>query len=360
MTLTTAMVSVRALRPRAWYGHVRAVEDLFAATTGATRHDVVAGDGPLGRSKATRRAARSLRQYTSALDPAPRRPADLAVMWASDLGDVGELLDVDPAWVDIGRTKVLVVSECWPDDLTLHGPKVQALVECFDIVVNCMENDVLGAVAGGGRDVHHLPHAAVCEAYAPVYGSRPVAVMNYGRRDPAQHDVLRSWADRDGAWYHYDTAKLGPCDDPRDHQRVLGRLLSSSAASVCNLGRFDETHRTGGASELGARFYESLAAGCLLLGDFPTSPTFDAHFADAPGMIPFPLGSDEVPSVLLELLADPDTLAGVERELRARALEHHDIAHRLATVLEFADAPVPPLLTERRQALIAEAAELRS
>ena len=59
MTLTTATLSVRALRPRAWYGHVRASEDLFAATTDATRHDIVGGDGVLGGSKATRRAARS-------------------------------------------------------------------------------------------------------------------------------------------------------------------------------------------------------------------------------------------------------------------------------------------------------------
>ena len=359
MTLTTATLSVRALRPRAWYGHVRASEDLFAAATDATRHDIVAGDGVLGGSKATRRAARSLRRWTSELQPPVSRPADLAVMWASDLGDVGELLDVDPAWADIGRTKVLVVSECWPDDLTLHGPKVRALVECFDIVVNCMENDALRPLAGPGREVRHLPHAAVCESYAPMYGARPVAVMNYGRRDPAQHDVLRSWATREGCWYHYDTTKLGPCDDPRDHQRVLGRLLSASTASVCNLGRFDEAHRTGGASELGARFYESLAAGCLLLGDFPESPTFDAHFADGPGLIPFPLGADEVPPALLELLADPAELAGVHRELRARALAEHDIAHRLATLLGFADAPVPPRLSARREALVAEAAEVR-
>ena len=67
-----------------------------------------------------------------------------------------------------------------------------------------------------------------------------------------------------------------------------------------------------------------------------------------------------MPATLVELLADPAELAGAQRELRARALAEHDIAHRLATLLGFADAPVPPRLSARREALAAEAAEVRS
>lgn len=361
MSPTTAVISVRPLRARPWYAHIRAAEDLFVATTGATRHDIEGPSGWVSDTRWARRALRTAKRWPSTLTPAPTTKADLAVMWTSDLGDVGELLDVAEDWVDVGAVKALVVSECWPDDLELHGPKVRAIVEMFDAVFVCMENDGLAPIAGPNRSVHHLAHAAVTDAYRPdLSGRRAMGVLNYGRRDPDQHDALVAWSEATGGWYHWDASKLGATPDPREHQRVLGRMMSEATASVCNLGRFDEQHRTGGAQELGARFYESLAAGCVLLGDFPSTPTYEAHFAEAPGMIPFALGATSLPDEFLRVLADQDEAGRIQREHRALALAEHDIAHRIAEVMGTLGFDVPPALLERRSELRHAAEELRS
>jgi hypothetical protein len=361
MNPTTAVISVRPLRARPWYAHIRAAEDLFVATTGAVRHDIEGPSGWVSDARWARRALRTAKRWPSALTPAPTTKADVAVMWTSDLGDVGELLDVADGWVDVAATKVLVVSECWPDDLELHGPKVRSVIEMFDAVFVCMENDCLAPVAGPSRSVHHLAHGAVTDAYRPnLSGTRSMGVLNYGRRDPDQHDALVAWSDSTGGWYHWDASKLGATPDPREHQRVLGRMMSEASGSVCNLGRFDEQHRTGGAEELGARFYESLAAGCVLLGEFPSTPTYDAHFADAPGMIPFPLGASSLPDAFLRLLDDHEAAGRIQREHRARALAEHDIAHRIAEMMDTTGFEVPEALALRQAALRHEAEELRS
>ena len=97
MSPTTAVISVRPLRARPWYAHVRAAEDLFVATTGAVRHDIEGPSGWVSDARWARRALRTARRWPSTLTPAPTAKADLAVMWTSDLGDVGELLDVADA-----------------------------------------------------------------------------------------------------------------------------------------------------------------------------------------------------------------------------------------------------------------------
>lgn len=371
---STAVLSLRDVRRFPWYAHIRATEDLFVETTGATRLDLQIPSGRTGLAaidrfghqqsklrRAQTRLLRQVRRWPARLEPAPGSapPADLGIMWASDLSDVGTLLDLDPVWTSFARTRVLVLSECWPGDLTMYGARIREVVEGFDAVFLCAENDVLDPIRESGTPLRYLPHGVVTDSYRPSFdGARPVTVLNYGRRDPAQHAALRAWEAATGGWYHYDSMGLGATPDPVDHQRVLGRLMSSSAFSVSNMGRFDEPHRTGGASEVGFRFYEALGAGCALLGTFPTSPIFDEHFGEAPGTVDFPLGSDGVPDEVDRLLADPDGMARIHRVHRGLALTHHDIAHRMAEVLDEVGFEVPTALAERQAALRSSANEL--
>jgi len=280
-------------------------------------------------------------------------------MWAADLGDVGELLDVDESWTSFATTRVLIVSEAWPGDLAMYGPKILAVLQSFDAVFTCMENNGLEGVADSTTSLRHLPHGVVTDSYSPsLSGRRPIGILNYGRRDPVQHDVLRRWSEGAGGWYHYDTMGLGRTQDPVDHQRVLGRLLSESSFSVCNFGRFDESDRRQGAKELGARFYEALGAGCVIVGDFPGTPIFEAHFADVPGKVAFPLGASHCPDEIARLIAAPEELARIHRVHRALALDQHDIAHRIAQVLADVGFDLPPALSDRQAELRTTAGQL--
>ena len=221
------------------------------------------------------------------------------------------------------------------------------------------EAPVLEELERRGLPVEYMQNSVATSAYTPrLDGRRPISVINYGRRDPSQHVALKSWSRDSGAWYHYDTMSMGATADVLDHHRALGRMLSESSVSMCNLARFSDHDRIQGLQEVGSRYYEALAGGCVICGDFPDSPVFDTSFARLPGLVPWKIGTDDGLDELLAVLADPDRLARIARVHRAEALAHHDVAHRVLQVCERAGFTPPAKLLARVADLKDKAAQL--
>lgn len=358
-TPTCAFIRVRSGAPVAWYGGIRGAESSLTALLGATEYRL--HHPPRGGTahRVARRALTTLGRYSTTIEPGLTRPADVGFVWASDFADLGALLHADPAWIEFANHRVLVLHEVWPGELAMQSERFHDLLRTFHLVCITTEHSGMQALAGDGVEVVYMPGGVHTAAFTPFPPERPITVMNYGRRDRAQHAALASWAEAGSHWYHYDTAGLGPTPDPLEHHHALGRLVGASTFSVCNMARFDDLERTGGNEEIGDRFYEALAAGCLLVGMLPRSPAFEEVFAELPGLISWPAGGGR--DALGELdrwLADPAALDAASRRHRAEALRHHDFVHRIVDMLDRLDIAPPAALTDRATALKAEADHL--
>jgi hypothetical protein len=363
---TVAVLSLRSLRRVPWMTTAYSMERLLAEAFDAP---VSTFEAPGRGIRAAARNNHKLRRLvrTVGVKPwtiAPRRPgppADVVFVVVNGVEDLAILWALLPQWPELGRTRVLVQFELWPRDLADSATIVEPVLRAFDRVFTTCS--VTRSLLADGRlgPVDEIAPAADVTAYPPAADAdRPIAVINYGRRSPDQHRLLRAWAAQAGRWYHFDTAKVDAITELDDHQWVLGQLLGHAAFSVCNFARFTEPWRIGPAREAGARFYESLAAGAALLGDLPTTGTFADHFGHLPGVVAFPVGASELPDRFHQLQRDPGALRRLSVVHQSEALQRHDVAHRLQHLLDAVELPVPAPILDRIGRLRDRAAALSS
>lgn len=363
--LKTAIVSVSRLEPTHWMAPIMATEALAAEAFDADVYHLVPRTGAIGRELAGHGRLRrwgahaGLPSYRLQPEPPAGVRYDLMVMFAMDLWQTA-MLEGLRRFPRLATTQVIVQNEIWPQDL-LHPvfePLARGVLDQFEIVYTVLETSLEPLRAGLHADVRYVPQTVDLPAFSGRPGPRPVAVTSLGRRDPTQHETITRWADTNGRWYFFDATGPGRLTSYREHLDQTGQLLQRSAAWVANPAGFSDEVRTLGAQEVGLRFYEGLAAGCALLGDFPQAPEFERSFAGLPGLIPMAIGQDWIPEGLERMMRDERFAAQVATTHQARALRTCDFAHSLRTIAEDAGVAVPDMVHQRIRTLAARADQL--
>jgi hypothetical protein len=185
---------------------------------------------------------------------------------------------------------------------------------------------------------------------------RPVDVVNIGRRVPRTHDALVQLAAARHWWYWFDPFAGGEAVEHGQHRRWLARLLHSSRYAIANYARADQPALNGGWRVTGYRFHEGAAAGCVLVGDPPTTPEFAEQFTWPDAVVPMAAETDDVAGVLDDLEADPGRVARVRRAGVHAALTSFDWVYRWGTIFERLGLPETEAMAERR-AMLARAAD---
>lgn len=360
----TTVISFREVRKGPWNAHGFALSDLIASAFDATpltvhdptrhAHRVIVGKGK--RLDLVRRLP-----YRSAVSPPiSSLPAnDLLFVVAHDATDLDQLFVTEPDWLDTRATKILVLIEVWAEDARRWPNSFQRVLPHFDAVFCTLEEGIEELQRASGVHVEVMAQA-VDVLNAPFSVDPRLDVLTIGRRHPAQHTLIESWADHHNGWYHFDTLPVGNVRDVDLHRRATGTMLARSAVSICNFARFDDTSRIGSTKGTGTRFFETLASGALIAGDLPTDPMFTDQFEGAPGIAALPLACSHLDeSAIGDLVAlgrDP----GVRRGNRAHALGHQDLAHRARQILAYVGIEEPPAIGERFAALEAERSAILS
>jgi hypothetical protein len=110
---------------------------------------------------------------------------------------------------------------------------------------------------------------------------------------------------------------------------------------------------------VGARYFEGLAAGTVLLGQAPTAPAFGSDFPWPDAVVEAAPDGSDVADLLASLGERPGELRRLSARNALHALRHHDWGHRWQSILRLAGAPARPALEERLRTLdaLAGAAE---
>lgn len=302
-------------------------------------------------------AWRKLLPALSRLNPGVRpvrvtRDYDLFLFVCMNAWDL-PYLNAIQGWQERCRTKICFIVEFYTGQAERHDHLLR-LLQDFDLVIQSFGGSVTALGHAAGRPCHHLPVAVDALRFTP-YPQPPrrvIDVLSIGRRsDPTHRALLRFAAERD-LFYVHDTLPGGLVRpiDPVQHRDMLANTLKRSRFFVTYPAKFGEDE-TGGQSEVGARYFEGLAAGAVLLGQRPGAPSFDEDFPWPDAVVgAAPDGSNlaQVLSVLQERIPDMDRLA---RRNALHGLRHHDWAHRWSSILQLAGMARRPALEERLRAL---------
>ncbi|MBA2695096.1 MAG: glycosyltransferase family 1 protein [Actinobacteria bacterium] len=351
--MQTALLTLRRIRPVPWFGAFVDAEDVLVTGLGAQLHEVDLADArwarrPLASAHLHRLLAAARLARPHRIVRPPGRP-DVMVVLANDLHDLAVLPGL-PGWDAGADTVIVYAGDVNERDLRLHPDVVHHLRRHVDVLLTCVESTPLERlrsprlrtieVIGGLLDVLAFPSR-------PAAADRPIDVVNLGRRSPQQHALLLRWADQADGFYLYDTGYLGSLHSLAEHRRLYTGVTSRSRVFITNYAAVGDPKRGFPSGEVGFRFYEAMAAGCVLAGDLPTASRTYRTFIAPADPIPFATGATALPGELLAVLEDPAEQECRGRASRALALRHLDIAHRWKDITAVAGLPPSPGIDAR-------------
>jgi len=249
-----------------------------------------------------------------------------------DLALFGAMKD----WRRKSRYAICRLDEFWVEDF----PRLRRFVpmlEKFDLVF-CSEYYIAEKLREElkSTDVMYLPPGVDTLGFAPVLepSIRPIDVTNLGAIGDATHKGLLEYANRIEGFYFFETLE-GPYDagSPSEHRYRYANILKRSKYFLCHFAKM-RSAEIPRQLEFGPRYIEGIAAGCVLLGSWKSTPAFDKYLGWEDAVIEMPFECTNVPKILRLLDSQADRLREISTRNVRQSLEGHDHAHRWRAIVD--------------------------
>lgn len=349
------LLSHRQVDQMVWRASQYEFEDVVAAVTdGVVRAPTGLPEGrggaPVSRALAAAKR-RSVGPARGVLTGGARRDAaDVLFAVFSTPSDIRDLRRLD-GWQH-SSVKIAFLVELWATQVDA-ARELLAELAGFDHVFVFSRGALPALRSITGRPCHYLATGVDTTLFAPRHPRPPrrsIDVHAYGRRSPVTHAALVGGLRSGRISYVYPTV-AGPfaVTDYREHRLVTAHLLQRSTFTVVN--RINDSPerlaRTGGEEALTNRYFEAVAAGCVMLGTparcddfaeaFPWEDAILTVRADEPGIVDH----------IADLQRDPERLSGISVTNVVNSLRRHDWAHRWAEISAVAGIGTTPALNRR-------------
>lgn len=178
----------------------------------------------------------------------------------------------------------------------------------------------------------YLPIGVDAVRFGSMRVDRTIDVNAYGRQPRAMTDFLSDTLNvRDGNYRfsHTDHFATITLRDPERHRALFWRSLTDSRVALAY-----EPKATGGdikfdCALVGQRWFESIAAGCAVMGRKPPTAETDLLFDWPDALIELADDPEEALAQILTVVHDPARLAAIARRNYRAALLRHDWRHRV-------------------------------
>src|SRR5262245_5933311 len=172
----------------------------------------------------------------------------------------------------------------------------------------------------------------------PRASKRGSAAYGVGRRAEGPHRALLEMAASQKMFYIFDSLHSGEsiAADYRQHRDLYANVAKRSRYFMVAPGKFDQPHETAGQIEVGFRFYEGAAAGCVLVGQAPRCEPFDRMFDWPDAVVEVASDGSDMADVLMRLNADPERIREIGRRNAVESLLRHDWVYRWKQIFEIA------------------------
>jgi len=256
---------------------------------------------------------------------------------------------LDRHWRDCFGTTICMIDEIWVKRIPQNKYYLKILSQ-FDQVVLYYSQSVAAVSDAIGKPCHFLPPGIDAIKFCPYPEApeRVVDVYSIGRRAEATHNKLLELANKGKFLYIYDTISGDRAKNLPEHRQLLASIAKRSRFFIVNPGLFDLLDRRGNQIEIGNRYFEGAAAGCIMIGEIPKNEVFEQLFNWPNAVIPLPFGSDQIDSVIHELNNQADTTDTMRRNNILHSLRQHDWTYRWEFLLGIAGLdPLPDLLKRK-------------
>lgn len=266
------------------------------------------------------------------------RDYDVFFTVVQSIDDVAALKKV-PRWASHFKKKILLISDVWRAFIKRQA-FAQPLRE-FDIVCSYGSGalDVLQDELPN-TEVMFLPGAVDTLSFAPGDRTLPrtIDVYSMGRKSDETHAAFLKWAKDTGRFYLCDVLEAQFVHDTAEYRAHSINLARRSKYFIAYRGLVNRPEVT--QHEIGVRFFEGAAAGCILLGEAPENEHFPELFDWPDPIVHLPYGSTEPAKVIAQLEEDPARLAKMRQNNIGHSLGRHDIAHRWRDLMDKLGLPL--------------------
>ncbi len=257
----------------------------------------------------------------------------LAVMGQiRDLALLGAMKD----WRRKSRYAICWLHELWVEEIPrLRG--MLRVLEQFDLVICSLYHTAEKLREElKSPDVMYLPPGVDTLGFAPVMepSLRPIDITNLGAIADPTHQSLLEYVKRIDGFYFFDTEKgHREARSPSEHRFRYSNILKRSKYFLCHFAKIKH-QGPGGQLEFGLRYFEGLAAGCVVLGSRKSGPDFDTFLGWEDSVIEMPFECANASEILRSLDRQADRLREISARNVRRSLEGNDHAHRWRTIVD--------------------------
>lgn len=244
-----------------------------------------------------------------------------------------------------------------PNPLKRLTGRRNAWLSRLDLLYLGIEGDAEHISQRLGIETHYVPMAAnVLDVAARPYESRndrPISLNAFGRQ---KNDILSAFCDRlngpesSELVYFSNLLQVGQANDMWRYRDMFWQLLRRSRLSTA----FDHFFANGGHAQhsyVGPRWFESLAAGTVVIGRAPDTEDRARLLDWTDAVIDLSADPKLATEELLALLDDDARIARASRENLVQMSLRHDWGHRLAEMLTGQGINHPQSLTHRLRQL---------
>ncbi|PQO45418.1 glycosyltransferase [Blastopirellula marina] len=183
-----------------------------------------------------------------------------------------------------------------------------------------------------GVEIQFLPIGVDALKYG--YGGsegRWVDVNGYGRQPPEVTRVLSDFYNtgRNGFFYHTNHMKIQMLTDIAQHRAMFWQLLRSSRLALAYSPESFDPDKRFECSFVGQRWFESLAAGCVVVGKRPSATEVDELLDWEDSTIDLPDDAESALEEILGLSKQNDRIEAAARRNHSMVLARHDWRFRI-------------------------------
>jgi len=254
------------------------------------------------------------------------------------MGDVRDLalLGAMKDWRRKSRYAICWLHELWIEEIPqLRG--ILRVLEKFDLVV-CSLYYTAEKLREELKnpDVMYLPPGVDTLGFAPVMepSLRPIDITNLGAIADATHKSLLEYVKQTDGFYFFDTERgTREARSHSEHRFRYANILKRSKYFLCHFAKIKH-QGPGGQLEFGLRYFEGLAAGCVVLGSRKSRPDFDTFLGWEDSVIEMPFECPNATEILRLLDREADRLREISARNVRQSLEGNDHAHRWKTIVD--------------------------
>ena len=279
---------------------------------------------------------------------------DVFVVLCQNYEEILYLSAID-GWKDRCKTSICLIEEMWTASIPTYQPWLHALQQ-FDHVFLITGDSAAALSKATGRPCHGIPSAVDALRFSPRPQpplKRTIDVFSIGRRPAGVHASLAAMAARGEIFYIHDTAHIATADayDHREHRDMLANVAKRANTFLVAPAKASATEETQGQVEIGNRFYEGAAAGCVMIGQKPDSDLFRRLFDWPDAVVDVRPDGSDVADAVRSLCGDQSRLARIGQRNATEALLRHDWIYRWREILRIAGFPPSAGMVAREERL---------